>query len=105
LEKTNVRDPEEGTKNSEVRRVPMIAEMNELLARLRKERRKESPATRVVRISQCQIAMDTAAKKVGIHHLTHHDLRHLFATESSRILADFACGSSNRSHFLMLSKK
>ena len=73
-------DPEEGTKNSEMRRVPMIAEMNELLARLRKERRKESPATRVMHISQCQIAMDRAAKKVGIPHLTHHDLRHLFAT-------------------------
>ena len=73
-------DPEEGTKNSEMRRVPMIAEMNELLARLRKEHGTESPATRVMRISQCQIAMDTAAKKVGIHHLTHHDLRHLFAT-------------------------
>ena len=73
-------DPEKGTKNSEVRRVPMIAEMNELLARLRKEQGTESPATRVMRIGQCQIAMDTAAKKVGIPHLTHHDLRHLFAT-------------------------
>jgi integrase len=73
-------DPEEGTKNSEVRRVPMIAEMNELLARLRNEQQKVSPTIRVMRIGQCQIAMDTAAKKVGIPHLTHHDLRHLFAT-------------------------
>src|SRR6266487_6297505 len=34
----------------------------------------------VMRVGECQKAMNTAAKKVGIHHLTHHDLRHLFAT-------------------------
>ncbi len=31
-------DPDEGTKNSEIRRVPIIAEMRELLERLRQER-------------------------------------------------------------------
>jgi integrase len=73
-------DPDEGTKNSEARRVPMIDEMRALLQRLGKERRKESPTAGVMRVGECQKAMDKAAKKVGIHHLTHHDLRHLFAT-------------------------
>src|SRR5438477_10059006 len=73
-------DPEEGTKNSEVRRVPMIDEMRQLLQGLRKERRKEAASACVMRVGECQKAMDKAAKNVGISHLTHHDLRHLFAT-------------------------
>ena len=73
-------DPEEGTKNSEVRRVPMIGEMRQLLQGLREKRRKESATACVMRVGECQKAMDKAAKNVGISHLTHHDLRHLFAT-------------------------
>ena len=73
-------DPEEGTKNSELRRVPMIEEMRQLLQGQRKERRKKSEPAGVMRVGRCQKAMDKAGKKVGIHHLTHHDLRHLFAT-------------------------
>jgi integrase len=73
-------DSEEGTKNSEVRRVPMIAEMLQLLERLREAHGEDMPAARVMRVSECQKAMEAAVKKVGISHLTHHDLRHLFAT-------------------------
>jgi len=73
-------DPEEGTKNSEVRRVPMIGEMRELIERLQKENAERPPTATIMRVGECQKAMDTAARKVGIAHLTHHDLRHLFAT-------------------------
>jgi integrase len=73
-------DPEEGTKNSEVRRVPMIAEMRQLLEKLRQERSDESDEARIMRVAQCELAMARAERKVGIAHLTHHDLRHLFAT-------------------------
>jgi integrase len=73
-------DSEEGTKNSEIRRVPMIAEMCQLLERLRETRSEELPAARVMRVGECQKAMEAAVKKLGISHLTHHDLRHLFAT-------------------------
>ena len=52
----------------------------QLLQVLRKEHRKESATACVMRVGECQKAMDKAAKKVGIPHLTHHDLRHLFAT-------------------------
>jgi integrase len=73
-------DSDEGTKNSEVRRAPMIAEMRQLLERLRETHHEDMPATRVMRVSECQKAMDAGVKKVGVSHLTHHDLRHLFAT-------------------------
>jgi integrase len=73
-------DPDEGTKNSEIRRVPIIAEMRELLERLRQERPDEPADARVMRVTQSELAMKAAEKKAGIAHLTHHDLRHLFAT-------------------------
>ena len=73
-------DPVAGTKNSEIRRVPMIAEMRQLLERLRAEQREDAPAATVMRIAQCQVAMERATTKLGLSHLTHHDLRHLFAT-------------------------
>jgi integrase len=73
-------DPDEGAKNSEIRRVPIIAEMRELLERLRQERPDEPADARVMRVTQSELAMKAAEKKAGIAHLTHHDLRHLFAT-------------------------
>src|SRR5438132_11924349 len=91
-------DPEEGTKNSEVRRVPMIGEMKALLERLRNERRKAPATARVMQVGECQIAMDTAAKKVSIAHLTHHDLRHLFATRCIESGVDIPTVSSWLGH-------
>jgi len=73
-------DVVEKTKNSEIRRVPMIAEMRQLLEGLREKRRKEPATARVMKVTQCELAMKRAEKKAGIAHLTHHDLRHLFAT-------------------------
>lgn len=73
-------DPDEATKNGEIRRVPMISEMRRLLERLRSESPKATPTASVMRVGQCELSMDAAAKRVGTPHLTHHDLRHLFAT-------------------------
>ena len=58
----------------------MIPDMRRLLERLRQERPEESQTAKVMRVSECQKAMNRAAKKLGIPRLTHHDLRHLFAT-------------------------
>ena len=73
-------DAETGTKNWSVRRVPMIAEMVKLLQRLRAERPDEPASQPVMRVRECQKAMERAAKVVGMTRITHHDLRHLFAT-------------------------
>ncbi len=73
-------DAETGTKNWTVRRVPMIPEMRQLLERLRHERKQEPANTTVMEVKECQRSMDRAAKKVGFARITHHDLRHLFAT-------------------------
>jgi integrase len=73
-------DPETGTKNWGIRRVPMISDMVALLQRLRAERPDEPAGQPVMLVRECQKAMDRAAKVVGMARITHHDLRHLFAT-------------------------
>lgn len=73
-------DPETGTKNGEIRRVPMIAEMRELLASIRARRGAEKGSAPLMRVRECQHAIENAAKKIGMERITHHDLRHLFAT-------------------------
>jgi integrase len=70
------------TKNSEPRTVPMIPEMKTLLERLRAERPEAQPTDAVMKVRECQKAMDRAAKEVGMERITHHDLRHLFATRA-----------------------
>ncbi len=73
-------DQETGTKNREVRRVPMIPDMRRLLERLRTERPEAEPGVRVMRVRECQGAINRACQALGVRRFTHHDLRHLFAT-------------------------
>jgi integrase len=74
-------DPATGTKNWEIRRVPMIPDMRRLLERIRSERREEEwMDTTVMQVRECQKAIDTACQKLNLVRITHHDLRHLFAT-------------------------
>lgn len=74
-------DPETGTKGAgDSRKVPMIPEMIQLLERLRAARPDDPPNARVMEVAECEKAMTRAAKVVGMERITHHDLRHLFAT-------------------------
>jgi integrase len=73
-------DPETATKNGETRYVPMIPELERMLTELRAERPNEPPTAIVMRVFECQNSMTHAAAKMGMKRITHHDLRHLFAT-------------------------
>ena len=73
-------DAETGTKNWELRRVPLIPDARTLFERMRSERPGEPLDAKVFRVAECQKSLDRAAKKVGMDRITHHDLRHLFAT-------------------------
>lgn len=68
--------PETSTKNSEIRRVPILPDMEKLLLRLRE---KLGTGT-IAQVSKCNEALARACKEIGISKITHHDLRHLFAT-------------------------
>jgi integrase len=69
-----------GTKNWTTRTVPMIPELRQLLERLRAEHPNELPSGRVISISTCNGSLKNACARLGIPHISQHDLRHLFAT-------------------------
>lgn len=73
-------DPASGTKNSEVRRLPILPDMERLLRSLESACPDRKPADRVVLMKECRGALARACSVVGISRITHHDLRHLFAT-------------------------
>jgi integrase len=73
-------DPITGTKNSEIRIVPIIPPMRNLLLEIKSERNDEPTSQKVMRVFECQKAMNRAAKITGMSRITHHYLRHLFAT-------------------------
>ena len=75
-------DMKTGTKNWELRRVPLIPDARALFERMRSDRPGEPLDAKVFRVGECQKSLDRAAKKVGADRITHHDLRHLFATRS-----------------------
>jgi len=70
------------TASSLNREVPKIPALRDLLQRMR-ERRKatERPLKgKAFDIKQCREKLEYACKKVGVERLTHHSLRHFFAT-------------------------
>jgi integrase len=73
-------DPETATKNGETRYVPMIPELAHVLIEMRADRPNEPATAAVMRVFECQNSMTHAAAKIGMKRITHHDLRHLFAT-------------------------
>jgi integrase len=73
-------DPETGTKNWQVYRVPMVPRARLLFERMRDERPDEPLTAKVFRVREAQKAINAACKKLKIARITHHDLRHFFAT-------------------------
>ena len=70
-------DPVTATKNSEVRRIPLIPDLEALLLRMSEGKQCKG---RILEVTKCQAALTRACHAVGIPRITHHDLRHLFAT-------------------------
>lgn len=72
-------------KNGQSRYVPILPDMANLLSRIREIPRSFRDPEReagncVLSVTSCADALSAACKKLKFHHLTHHDLRHLFAT-------------------------
>lgn len=65
-----------GTKNHEVRRVPIIEPMRELLAAMRADNHQGN----LFSILTPRIALANACERLGVPHCSPHTLRHLFAT-------------------------
>jgi integrase len=77
--------PDSGTKNLESRAVPIIPQMRQLLDKLTlRDKDPRSPRRHggdyVLNVTECTRALQAACDKVEITRISHHDLRHLFAT-------------------------
>jgi integrase len=73
-------DATTATKNWELRRVPLIPDALALFQRMLGERTGEPLDAKLFSVRECQKTLDRACNKVGTDRITHHDLRHLFAT-------------------------
>lgn len=74
-----------GTKSESSRRVlPLFPALRELLEEMRAWRVAQGIAVGaeypVAGVGSCELALTAACKAVGVKRMTHHDLRHLFAT-------------------------
>ena len=79
---------EAGTKNHEVRVVPVFPVLSDFLARLQKESPR-LPDQPLVPIRDAKNALDTACKLNGFPHFTHHCLRHFFVSNCIEKGVDF----------------
>lgn len=73
-------DPETGTKNWEIRMIPILPDCKRLLEQIAKKRGSDAQTGRITYVSDIRESMAKASEAVGIEKLTHHALRHYFAT-------------------------
>ncbi len=69
-----------GTKNWCIRHVPMIADCKRLLEKIKSTRNDPSPDEEVLLTGDARGSLIRATATAKLPHLSHHDLRHLFAT-------------------------
>jgi integrase len=79
-----------GTKNHEVRSVPLFPALESLLKRLLNTYNEPPPPTTcIAQISSAKKAMENACKQAGLPHFTHHHLRHFFCSNAIEAGIDF----------------
>lgn len=79
---------EVGTKNHEVRVVPLFPKLRELLSTLR-EASDPLPDERVIRSASAKKAIASACRAAGLQKVTHHSLRHYFVSNAIEVGIDF----------------
>ena len=78
-----------GTKtDSSHRTIPLFPPLGALLDDIRSRRGEVSPDAPIAAVHECKGALRSACRTVGVKTLTHHDLRHLFATRCIEIGTD-----------------
>jgi integrase len=76
------------TKNGKGRWIPLNSNLRQLLEQMRADKSEESPDKSVMQVFECQKSIDRAAILAGVKRITHHDLRHLFATRCIEVGVD-----------------
>ncbi len=62
------------------RTIPIFPPLAALVSEMQSRRGAEASDSRILRVKECLGALKSACRRVGVKPLTHHDLRHLFAT-------------------------
>ncbi|MGE9291207.1 MAG: hypothetical protein ACQKBT_09470, partial [Puniceicoccales bacterium] len=70
-----------GTKNHEVRIVPLFPRLREFLETLHEKKNPEG-GERIVGIESAKKALISACKSEGLPHFTHHCMRHYFVSNA-----------------------
>jgi integrase len=78
----------EGTKNHEVREVPLFPAMRAFLERLNAEAEPQ-PDDLVIGITKATKAMQKACRLAQLQEFTHHSLRHYFVSNAVEVGIDF----------------
>jgi len=73
-------DPKTGTIKSQVRRVPMIPDMRELLQQIKIKQKDNEGNQKVMKVVDVRKSLSKVCKQLEIPIISHRDLRHLFAT-------------------------
>lgn len=79
---------EGGTKNHEIRIVPLFPKMTDFLADLKAER-EPGKTDRIIRIDSAKKALISACRNEALPHFTHHCLRHYFVSNAIEKGVDF----------------
>lgn len=81
---------ETGTKNHEVRVVPLFPALESLLLRLQADLPIPPESTdRITKIASAKTAMANACRNAKLPHFTHHHLRHFFCSNAIEAGVDF----------------
>jgi len=90
LKQFTVTGGEYGTKNHEVRTVPLFPALEAFLLKLRDLLpQKPQPSDRLFSIRSAKKAMISACRNAGLPHFTHHHLRHFFCSNAIEAGVDF----------------
>ncbi|MEO6751715.1 MAG: tyrosine-type recombinase/integrase [Chthoniobacteraceae bacterium] len=79
---------EQGTKNHEVRTIPLFSPLRRLLERLADKDRKLANE-RIFSLYSAKTAIGTACKKAGLSQFGHHAMRHFFCSNAIEAGCDF----------------
>lgn len=77
-----------GTKNGEIRVVPLFPKLKSFLQTLREDRSADS-SSNIISIESTKSALGSACKKAGLPHFSHHSLRHFFVSNAIEVGVDF----------------
>ena len=78
-----IRGGEFGTKNGQVRIIPLFPPLERLLRTIRGRMNSEpGPDQRILKTKSAKIALTSACQRLGLPHFLHHSLRHFFATNA-----------------------